>query len=61
MGNELIKIEYLGIIFSTGYWEVCFLLKEVFFLSSALLFYFRERFLPSLEKTSSARLFWRIA
>ena len=31
MGNELIKIEYLGIIFSTGYWEVGFLLKEVFF------------------------------
>ena len=31
MGNGLIKIEYLGIIFSTGYWEVGFFLKEVFF------------------------------
>ena len=29
--NELIKIEYLGIIFSTGYWEVGFFLKEVFY------------------------------
>jgi hypothetical protein len=31
MGNGLIKIEYLGIIFSTGYWEVGFFLKEVFY------------------------------
>jgi hypothetical protein len=31
MGNGLIKIEYLGIIFSMGYWEVGIFLKEVFY------------------------------